>query len=121
MRCQSHTKDGRPCGAPAQHNSGYCYTHDPALAEPRDAARKRGGAARRDQLRGVKMPCLKSAEDVRGYLDRVMADTARQLIPAGAARAIANLARVQLEVIADIETQATLARDENERRERRRY
>ena len=121
MRCQAHTKDGRPCGAPAQHNSGYCYMHDPAKVEARDAARKKGGAARRDQLRGGVVPNLQQAADVRQYLCRVLHDTERLLIPAATAKAIAILCKTQLETIqaADLHSEIEMQRREAE--ERRRY
>ncbi len=101
MRCTATAKSGRPCTAAAVVGGTYCFTHDPALAEVRDAARKKGGAARRDQLRGREVPCLKSAADIRTYLNRVLADTAAGLINPNAARAIANLCKVQLVAVSD--------------------
>lgn len=103
MRCKALTKLGLPCTAPAQHASGFCFSHDPALADVRDAARKRGGAARRDQLRGAKIPTLMAATDVREYLCRVLRDTEAQLIPPNTARAIAALCKIQLEAVREAE------------------
>ena len=43
--CQSTTRKGHACGAPAGA-SGYCFIHDPARAKERAAARRRGGLKR---------------------------------------------------------------------------
>ncbi len=102
--------------APARHASGLCYTHDPAIAEQRNEARKRGGAARRDQLRGGEVPNLQQAADVRQYLCKVLHDTKRLLIPAATAKSIAVLCKAQLEAIA-----ATNMKADSERRAGTRY
>ena len=41
--CQATRKDGRPCTIRALTGSRFCFAHDPAKAEARDAARRRGG------------------------------------------------------------------------------
>ncbi len=41
-RCKELTKRGKPCKAPVQP-SGYCFMHDPALLQQRNAARSQGG------------------------------------------------------------------------------
>jgi Family of unknown function (DUF5763) len=40
--CSATRKDGATCTTPAR-NSGYCFAHDPALAEKRRAAYRSGG------------------------------------------------------------------------------
>lgn len=121
MRCQATKLDGKPCMAPAQHASGLCYTHDPALTEARNEARKRGGAARRDQLRGGEVPNLQQAEDVRQYLCRVLHETERLLIPAATAKSIAILCKTQLETISAANMKAEMERQRQEAEARRRY
>lgn len=121
MNCKATTKDGRPCTAAAQRDSGYCFLHDPAKAEARDAARKKGGAARRDQLRGGEVPNLQQAEDVRQYLCRVLHETERLLIPAATAKSIAILCKTQLETISAANMKAEMERHRQEAEERRRY
>ncbi len=44
---------------------------------------------------------MRTAGDVRGYLCRVLADTASGIINPGAARAIANLCKIQLVAVSD--------------------
>ncbi len=52
--CSASTKTGKPCrGRPAE--SGYCFAHDPAMKDKREAARVKGGensshAARLEKL-----------------------------------------------------------------------
>ena len=53
-KCSAPTKTGKPChGRPAE--SGYCFAHDPATKDKREAARVKGGenssrAARLEKL-----------------------------------------------------------------------
>lgn len=110
MNCTALTKNGIPCKAAAQRGKEVCFLHDSTLAEAIAAARRKGGQARRDQLAGKSIPCLSTADDVRGYLNRVMGDTERMLLSPGAARAIATLARVQLVAISDAETRENMER-----------
>ena len=44
--CKAQTKSGKPCGM-TPLPSGWCYSHDPALAEQRTAARVLGGQRRK--------------------------------------------------------------------------
>ena len=108
MNCTATTKAGTPCMAAAQLGKAFCFLHDPANAETVAAARKRGGAARRDQLRGHEVPNLEHADDVRGYINRVLADTEKGLINPNAAKSIAGLCRVQLEAIREAEMRAEI-------------
>jgi hypothetical protein len=41
--CATCRKDGQPCTAPVRPGSAYCFAHDPAQAEARQAAREKGG------------------------------------------------------------------------------
>jgi hypothetical protein len=45
-RCESLKRDGTRCGAPALAGSARCYFHDPAKAEERQQARRRGAKTR---------------------------------------------------------------------------
>jgi hypothetical protein len=44
--CLAHAKSGNPCNAPAQLDSAFCFMHDPAAAEKRLDAHRRGGQER---------------------------------------------------------------------------
>jgi len=43
-RCAGTRKDGTPCGAAVMGDGDYCFAHDPARADQRDRARRKGGA-----------------------------------------------------------------------------
>ena len=105
-RCEAQTEAGTPCPNPPQSGSRFCYAHDPDKAEERDAARLRGGQARAEQLTGAASVKLRTARDLRDYLERVARDTESGLIDPRRATAISNLCRVQLDAIprADKET-----------------
>lgn len=64
-RCESSRKDGGHCNAPALPHSLFCWAHDPARAEQRAEARKRGGrnSAKVIRLRGLVPPRLLSVYD----------------------------------------------------------
>ena len=45
--CTAITLAGRPCGAPAQRQSSFCYWHDPDKAEDLAEAQRLGGLRRK--------------------------------------------------------------------------
>jgi hypothetical protein len=45
--CAADTNAGRPCGAPAQRRSTFCYWHDPEKAEDLAEAQRLGGLRRK--------------------------------------------------------------------------
>lgn len=53
-RCEAKRADGQPCRAQALP-SGYCWAHDPRLADKRARARRQGGknSAKVVRLRGL--------------------------------------------------------------------
>ena len=66
-RCNATRRDGTPC-ATAARASGYCFAHDPALAEVRADACRRGGRGRSNVARlRKKMP-----PDLCDVLDQLM-------------------------------------------------
>lgn len=77
--CRATRTDGRPCTVRARP-SGFCWGHDPALAEARQQARRKGGhgkstAARLNRrlppnLRGVLSTLLEALDEVHtGEID----------------------------------------------------
>ena len=44
--CTATKRDGRPCTTPTLPDSPYCFAHDPALANQRLAAQRKGGRNR---------------------------------------------------------------------------
>src|SRR5437868_422332 len=59
-QCTGTRRDGSRCGAPVAGPAGLCFTHDPAKADERSAARRRGGRNRASvvRLRGLVPPRL---------------------------------------------------------------
>ena len=98
-QCAATTADGNPCPNAALSGGQFCFTHDPAKAAERDAARNRGGAARAAQLSGAVVEKLDSPEAVRLYLTRVCRDVEAGLIEPKRGTAISNLARIQLQAL----------------------
>ena len=66
-RCNATRRDGQPCTVHARV-SGYCFYHDPALAEKREQGRQLGGHARRHVARFQK----KAPQELRDVLDQLM-------------------------------------------------
>ena len=66
-RCNATRRDVTPCTARAGV-SGYCFYHDPALAEKRKQGRQLGGHARSHAARFQK----KAPQDLRDVLDQLM-------------------------------------------------
>lgn len=71
--CQATNQKGKPCEAAPLTGRPYCFAHDPEAAEARDTARRRGGEHSR--RRPVELVELRSAEDVRAALERILAET----------------------------------------------
>ncbi len=46
-RCRGTTKAGQPCGMKPLRGSEWCWNHDPALADVRARARRKGGMSGR--------------------------------------------------------------------------
>jgi hypothetical protein len=66
--CSANRKDGSPCAMQARA-SGYCFAHDPALAEKRRAAYSTGGSNKRTSRRLDKL----TPASLRPVLDKLFA------------------------------------------------
>jgi hypothetical protein len=98
--CPIARKDGSPCGG-TPTKSGYCLAHDPALAEKRTAARRKGGKGKSRLVRAQKL----IPEDLQAMdrvLSRCVADVYRGIIAPAQGTAIASMvgARVRIREIA---------------------
>jgi hypothetical protein len=71
--CEARTRAGDSCRATPLTGRPYCFTHDPEAAEVRRAARRRGGE--RSRRRPVELVELRTPEDVRAVLERLLAET----------------------------------------------
>jgi hypothetical protein len=88
--CSVVTKAGDPCHA-RPTASGYCFAHDPALHEKRNAARRRGGAnsAHRVRFSSAMSPVL---ADVLDFIITAMRDVTGGGLDHRRAQAVAALA-----------------------------
>jgi Family of unknown function (DUF5763) len=66
-RCNATRRDGQPCTAAAQP-SGFCFFHDPALAEARVRGRHVGGTNRSNIARFQQ----KAPKEMRDVLDQLL-------------------------------------------------
>ena len=80
-KCKANTNSGEACAGYALAGGDYCYTHDPARAAERAAARKKGGQNRKtphagntDQLPGK----VRSLAEVLQVLDYTLTETVLQ-------------------------------------------
>jgi hypothetical protein len=115
-QCLGTNEKGKPCEAQPVRRSGYCFWHDPALADERDRKRREGGVNRSNKARARKaLPADPlSAEEVRSYLGVVFLDVISGKVEPGVGTAAANIARALMDVakVAEVEQQvAELRRD----------
>jgi hypothetical protein len=88
--------------------SGYCFAHDEALAQTREAARSRGGTNKRNAARAGKLmpPELQA---LRGALFSTLADVRAGRLGAAQANAIANVSTAILRWYSVAEVEQRLA------------
>jgi Family of unknown function (DUF5763) len=100
-RCAATNKDGSACQAPPTA-SGYCFTHDPARAAQRAAARRAGGG--RSRKAAVLPPDapdlpLRTVADVMEVLAVTINQTRKGVVDTRVANAIGYLSSVLLRAI----------------------
>lgn len=107
--CLAVNTNGERCQAQPVRPSGYCYWHDPALADLRSRKRREGGANRSNVARARK--ALSQPErrlSVAARLLAAMDKLEEGSITPGTAQAIAALARAWATVMADADLAAGL-------------
>lgn len=77
IKCKATTASGEACAGYALAGGVYCYTHDPARAAERAAARKKGGHNRQTPHRGEYSgpQQVRSLADVLQVLDYTLSET----------------------------------------------
>jgi hypothetical protein len=92
------TRTGAECKAAPLVDSDDCFTHDPATAPERRAARSKGGAARHGRAVGsvgtVELVNVKSTADIVQLLERAINDCFGMESSLNRARTIGYLASV---------------------------
>jgi hypothetical protein len=99
VQCAAITRGGSRCGSAVLAGSRYCWTHDPAAADRRLEASKKGGRARSNKARAAKqIPAAMSAEDLAGWLSLLFTSVMTGRIEPKIGTACASIARVLHEV-----------------------
>lgn len=98
-RCLGTNKDGTPCSAQPRE-SGYCMWHDPSHAAEREGWRRRGGENRSSVARARKQLTgdIRDLADVKARLMLALSKVEKGELEAGAANAMAALARAVVTV-----------------------
>lgn len=99
--CKSRRKDGTPCGGTARP-SGYCWNHDPELAEARREGNSRGGRNRSNVARASRELAAIEARDARASLVpglmRAFEHVEKGTLAPNVANSMATLAKATIEV-----------------------
>ena len=97
--CMGRNAAGKPCTAQPVRPSGWCYFHDPALAEERAEWRRKDGRSRSNEARAKKqIPAPMTAVELEGLLSQVLKAVIVGKIEPGVATAAAGVARAMIEV-----------------------
>lgn len=96
--CLGTRTDGQPCGSQIVSESGYCFAHDPEVAEERTRARRRGGRSSSAIFRTRKLAPA-ALRDVYTTLERALAEVHNGELSPARASAMASLARAMTTVL----------------------
>lgn len=73
--CKARTQGGKPCQAKPLRGKSYCFTHDPANARARAAARRKGGERTRINHGAAVLPAqVETIHEAREILRYVMGE-----------------------------------------------
>lgn len=105
-QCAATRRDGHPCTAPALA-SGYCFAHDPALAQKRATARANGGKNRAGAIRLHRL-CPPRLSAVYAKLETALVEVHDGKLDPKVATAMAALARAMVAVLTSGQTEERL-------------
>jgi hypothetical protein len=98
-QCAAITRGGSRCASAVLAGSRYCWTHDPAAADRRREASKKGGKARANAERARKqIPAAMDAETLAGWLSLLFTNVVAGRIEPRVGTAAASIARTLHEV-----------------------
>jgi len=116
-QCRQFKADGSRCRANAQSSSDFCFFHDPATADERDAARIHGGQER--SRKAAVLPedtpnaRLTSAADITGLLSETINQVHRGELGPHVSNAVGCLAGILLKAKQQDEVEQRVARLES--------
>ena len=115
-KCCAIAKSGKRCVTPVMAGSAYCWMHDPAAAEARREAARKGGRNRATKARALAaIPEAMSTEELAGWLSLLFKQVMAGRTEPRVGTAAATIARVMIDVreateleqrIADLEARA---------------
>lgn len=79
-KCKAKTTSGARCNARAVKGSLYCFTHDPAHAQARALARKRGGERNRTP-HGANLDLIPSEITTIQHARQILLYTLQEVLP----------------------------------------
>lgn len=98
-KCQAIARSGSQCASPVLPDSTYCWVHDPAAADRRREASKKGGKARSNQARALaQIPEAMESAELAGWLSLLFKNVVSGRIEPRIGTAAATIARVLHEV-----------------------
>jgi hypothetical protein len=99
-RCLATNAEGASCQSQPVRPSGYCYWHDPSVAEERDRKRREGGANRSNRIRAKRaLPdAVLSPIELQGLLCTTLKAVIAGRLEPGVGNAAAALARAVVTV-----------------------
>jgi hypothetical protein len=93
-KCQAIARSGARCNSPVLPESQWCWVHDPAAADRRREASKKGGHARSNQARAAKqLPPAFTSDELLAVLSGAIRKVEQGTLDPGPANAISSLAR----------------------------
>ncbi len=108
-RCVHVHASGKSCGGFAIAGSAFCFAHDPGSVGKRDAARRRGGQARRVVTLAESNVAVRSLGDVVALVETTINDVRAGRVDVRVANAVGVLANVAIRAIERSDLEARLA------------
>jgi hypothetical protein len=97
-KCKSRTKTGGKCSANAG-DTGFCWAHDPTLAEKRAQAHRQGGKQHRIPKVAGPAVQIASADDCLQLVNKVVVDTWELENSAARSRVLLQAASTAMDVL----------------------
>ena len=108
LQCAHVRTNGEQCRGYAVTGSRFCFAHDPAQADKRDDARRRGGEAGKVEPLPESMLTVRTMADVLELIETTINDVRAGRVDVKVANAVGYLANVSVKVIQQTDIEARL-------------
>jgi len=110
VKCSGITRSGSRCDRPALADRPFCLMHDPAAAETRREASRKGGRARSNQARAkAALPEAMDAAELAGWLSATFRRVITGQMEPRVGTAAATIARTLLEIRTAVDLEERVA------------